>query len=184
MDPQVFREIELDQLFARVKSYKERGWRLANLCASTVGDKVELLYSFSTAEELENLFVLIDNGQPVPAVSKLYPNAFFFENEARDLYGVKFKDSLLDYDGRFYSPSIPTPLNPSSLEAQQYLEESEQTSGADRTDTSDATEAQEENDVQGDSAHFVEAVPTTPVPDAPDAGVVASAEAGEVETHG
>ncbi|MDR1357887.1 MAG: NADH-quinone oxidoreductase subunit C [Coriobacteriales bacterium] len=121
MDPQVFIDIQLDELKGHIASYHERGWRLANLCGSSVDDKVELLYSFAQGPELENLRMLVDNGQKIPAVSPLYPNAFVFENEASELYGVVFEGGLVDYGGRFYSPSVPTPMNPASLPAQEYL---------------------------------------------------------------
>ena len=121
MASQVFKDISLDQLTERVKSYKERGWRFANLCGSTVGDKVELLCSFAQGEELENLSFFVENGDIVPAVSPLYPSAFLNENETSELFGVKFKGTILDFGGCFYPTSVPTPMNPSSLEAQEYL---------------------------------------------------------------
>ncbi|MDR1088758.1 MAG: NADH-quinone oxidoreductase subunit C [Coriobacteriales bacterium] len=144
MDPQVFRDIELDELEGQIRSYRERGWRLANLCGSSVGDKVELLYSFSDGPELENLRMLVDNGQKIPAVSPLYPNAFVFENEARDLYGVVFEGGLIDYGGRFYSPSVPTPMNPASLPAQEYLASARAAAHA---------EAEGEEEAEGEVSH-------------------------------
>lgn len=121
MDPQVFIEIELGQLASRVDGYKSRGWRLVNVCCSSVEGRTELLYTFSAGEALENLRLLVDSDEKIPAISPLYPNAFFFENEARDLYGIEFEGGILDYGGRFYSPSVPTPMNPSSLQAGEYL---------------------------------------------------------------
>ena len=82
-----------------------------------------MLYSFSSGQELENIRVLIDSGQKVPAVSPTYPNAFIFENEARDLFGVEFTGGIIDFGGKFYGPSVPSPMNPSSEEAQEYLVE-------------------------------------------------------------
>ena len=121
MDPQVFIDIQLSQLGGHIKDYKSRGWRLVNVNASSVQKQVELLYTFSSGEELESLRVLIDSGQKVPAASPTYPNAFIFENEARDLYGVEFTGGIIDFGGKFYGPSVPSPMNPSSEEAQEYL---------------------------------------------------------------
>ena len=133
MDPQVYREIALSQFIGWVKSYHEEGWRFANLCGSTVGDKVELLCSFSKGDELENLAVLVAQGEQVPAISSLYPSAFFFENETRDLFGIQFKGTILDYGGSFYPTSVPTPMNPGSVEAEGYV--------AFATDAEDSEEA-------------------------------------------
>lgn len=120
-EPQIFLEVELEQIKDLIRDYKDRGWRFTNLCASDVEGRVELLYSFSSGRDMENLRVLVDNGQAAPAVSPFFPNAFLHENETRDLYGVKFDGITLDYNGRFYPTSVPTPMNPSSLEAVEFL---------------------------------------------------------------
>ncbi|MDR2672447.1 MAG: NADH-quinone oxidoreductase subunit C [Coriobacteriales bacterium] len=117
MDPQVFIETDIDQLLPLVTDYHSRGWRFVNICGSSVEGKVELLYSFSSGEELENLRLLVSNDQSVPAVSGLYPNSFFFENETHDLFGVDFKGISLDFGGAFYPTSVPTPMNPASAAA-------------------------------------------------------------------
>ena len=122
MDPQVFIDTGLSELNDLSKDYKDRGWRLTNICGSSVGNRVELLYSFALGAELQNIRILVDNSQTVPAVSPLFPNAFVFENEAQDLYGIEFEGCIIDFGGKFYSPSVPTPMNPASKAAQEYLE--------------------------------------------------------------
>ncbi|MDR2036265.1 MAG: NADH-quinone oxidoreductase subunit C [Coriobacteriales bacterium] len=120
MDPQVYKNIELVQFMSEVTGYKERGWRFVNLCGSSVGDQVELLCSFALDNQLENLSMLVSNGEQVPAISPLYPSAFFFENETRDLFGVQFEGTIIDFAGRFYPTSVPTPMNPTSVEAEAW----------------------------------------------------------------
>jgi len=121
MEAPVFYDISLDEFAERVAGYKERGWRFTNLCGSTVGDKVELLCSFVQGKETENLSLLVANDEQVPAVSTLFPSAFLYENETHDLFGVKFEGTILDYGGRFYPTCVPTPMNPRSLEAEEYF---------------------------------------------------------------
>lgn len=121
MESQVFKDISLDRFIGRVKDYRESGWRFVNLSGSTVGDKVELLCSFAKGRELENLSVLVGKEDTVPAVSPLFPSAFLNENEASELFGVKFEGMILDFRGDFFQTSIPTPLNPCSLEAEEFL---------------------------------------------------------------
>ncbi len=146
-DPQVFFDIELSELMDRVNGYKGRGWRFVNLCGSTGGataGKVELLYSFSSGDELENLRMLVTNEDTVPAISPVYPNAFFFENETHDLYGVAFKGITIDFGGAFYPTSVPTPMNPASLAARQYLDTA--------TSSVDPNEAKELSEPAGEEA--------------------------------
>jgi len=121
MEVPVYKEITLDQFAQEVAGYKERGWRFANLCGSTVGDKVELLCTFALDQETENLLLFVSQDEQVPAVSPLFPSAFLYENETSDLFGVKFEDMTLDFGGRFYLTSVPTPMNPHSLKAEEFL---------------------------------------------------------------
>jgi len=121
----VFINITLDQFTKEVEGYKERGWRFANLCGSTVGDKVEILCSFAQEQEIENLSMLVEKGEQVPAVSTIYPSSFLYENEIFELFGVKFEGTILDYNGSLYVTSVPTPMNPGSLEAEEFLASSD-----------------------------------------------------------
>ena len=121
MEVPVYKEITLDQFAPEVAGYKERGWRFTNLCGSTVEDKVELLCTFALDQETESLLLLVDKGEQVAAVSTVYPSAFLYENETSDLFGVKFEGTTLDFGGRFYLTSVPTPMNPHSLKAEEFL---------------------------------------------------------------
>ncbi|MCL2529192.1 MAG: NADH-quinone oxidoreductase subunit C [Coriobacteriia bacterium] len=121
MQAPAFTEITLDQLAGKLSSYKEDGWRFANLCGTTAGNMVEILISFTLDEKIDNLLLFVEKGVKVPAVSKIFPSAFLYENETFDLYGVKFDGTILDFDGRFYITSVPTPMNPHSLAAEEYL---------------------------------------------------------------
>jgi hypothetical protein len=115
--PQVFIDITLNELSERVEGYDQRGWRFVNICGSTVHEGVELIYSFSKGLPLENQRFTIDTKTVVPSISDRFPNAFFFENETHDLFGVGFSGISIDFDGEFYTVAVPTPMNPQSLEA-------------------------------------------------------------------
>lgn len=129
MGAQIFIDTPLESLLSVATDYKERGWRLANICGSDVDGKVELLYSFAQGEELENLRVIVANEDTVPAVSPLYPGAFVFENETHELYGVNIEGITIDFKGAFYPTSIPTPMNPSSQAAEAFLGSEEDSRG-------------------------------------------------------
>lgn len=129
MDPQIFNDISLEQIKNTAQEYKERGWRLTNLCGSSVEGKVELLYSYAQGKELENARVVVSNEDEVPSVSAIYPGIFIFENETHDLFGVNFTDISIDYEGAFYPTSVPTPMNPSSNQAKQFLASEEENRG-------------------------------------------------------
>jgi NADH:ubiquinone oxidoreductase subunit C len=139
--PQVFIDIAADELRERIEEYGRLGWRFVNICGSTVagaegagakngaeGDiegggaiasGVELIYSFSKGLPLENLRFTVDAEAVIPSISDCFPNAFFFENETHDLFGVKFSGISIDFDGAFYTVAVPTPMNPYSSEARE-----------------------------------------------------------------
>jgi hypothetical protein len=112
MDPQIFIDITLDELASKVEDYYTSGWRFCNICGSATDDGVELLYTFSKKEELENLRLVLPDGSKVPSISEKYFNAFVFENETHDLYGIEFTDMAIDFGGNFYVTSTEYPMNP------------------------------------------------------------------------
>ncbi|MCL2807406.1 MAG: NADH-quinone oxidoreductase subunit C [Coriobacteriia bacterium] len=143
MEVQEYIEISLDEFAHRVKSYKESGWRFSNLNGSTVGNEVEIICSFAKGQELENLLFLVKKGEKVPAVSPLFPSAFVGENETHDLYGVIFEGTILDFGGKFYPTSVPTPMNPSSLAAEQFLAEEQRAPASDILQAAPADELEQ-----------------------------------------
>lgn len=117
-EEQVFLRIEVDDLLNRVEAYHDDGWRFVQLCGTTLEDgAVEVVYSFFHLEQLklENLVMDVALGTKVPSITDQFPAAFVFENETHDLFGVEFQDIAIDFKGRFYDVSVPTPMNPKSI---------------------------------------------------------------------
>jgi hypothetical protein len=161
MDPQVFVDIDQSALRPQVESYHARKWRFVNICASTVPEGVELLYSFSDGEPFENLRLVVPNGAELPSVSDLYLNAFYFENETHDLFGVVFKGIAIDFGGKFYDLSVPTPMNPASVQARAAMRE--QAAGAAQASEggTDACATGAEAAADSDTGADVSAIATT-----------------------
>ncbi|MCL1880279.1 MAG: NADH-quinone oxidoreductase subunit C [Actinomycetia bacterium] len=114
MDPQVFINTTIAEIHDKARDYQQKGWRFVALTGSTVPGGVELLYSFSDFKEFEQLRLVAEPGATVPAVSDIFFNALVFENEVHDLFGVNIKDIAIDFGGKFYGVSVPTPMNPQS----------------------------------------------------------------------
>jgi hypothetical protein len=117
--PQVFIDITDDEVRERIEEYDSGGWRFVNISGNTVAGGVELIYSFSKGLPLENLRFTIDSKTVIPSISDRFPNAFFFENETHDLFGVNFSDISIDFNGEFYTVAVPTPMNPHSPSARE-----------------------------------------------------------------
>ena len=109
---QNFTPVELSQLLTKVKDLKAEGYRFGQACATVAGDNFEIIYSFDKAYELTNLKLVISQGEEVESITGVYWPAFIYENEMHDLFGIKFENLVLDYNGRFFKVSEPTPWNP------------------------------------------------------------------------
>ena len=100
-------------LLSIVQDIKAAGFRLCQICATAVGESLEVLYTFERDNVLKNYKLTIDAKTPeLQSISVIYPYSFIYENELYDLFGIRFKNLGLDYGGKFYKISCETPLNP------------------------------------------------------------------------
>ena len=108
--------IEPEDLIEKVVELKNGGYRLGQICSTRIENGNELLYSFDKDHDLLNLKMAVPDGKEIQSITKIYWPAFIYENEAHDLFGVKFLDSELDYGGKFFKLSRPTPWVPETKE--------------------------------------------------------------------
>jgi ech hydrogenase subunit D len=87
------------------------GYRLVQIGCSTLAAGYELNYSFDKDYRFKNLRVTVVPDEEVPSVSVIYPNAFLYENEIHDLFGVPIKNITIDYKGTLYKTAIKTPFS-------------------------------------------------------------------------
>ena len=100
-------------LLATIQDIKTEGYRLGQACATLAGEDIELLYTFEKDDVLKSLKFTIDAKNPeIQSITAIYGYAFIYENEMHDLFGIKFKNLSLDYDGKFFKISEETPWNP------------------------------------------------------------------------
>jgi len=116
-EPQIFTDITLAEVHDLAAAYKAKGWRFVALSGSLIesSGQIELIYSYSEHDQLENRRLLIQPDQAVPSVSDIFFNALVFENEVHDLFGVTITDIAIDFSGKFYNVREPVPMNPELL---------------------------------------------------------------------
>jgi ech hydrogenase subunit D len=102
--------IPIEELSTKVQEFYAKEYRLVQIgCTKTEG--YELNYSFDQNYHYINLRIILNSTDtPVPSVSDIYGNAFLYENEIHDLFGISFSGLTLDYKGTFYKTSIKTPF--------------------------------------------------------------------------
>lgn len=106
----VIHRIEQSQLLPMTIAYKKKNCRLVQICAVTTNDGYELSYSFAKGYELEHLRLLLNVNDEISSISSIYPPAFLYENEIKELFGVKINEISVDYHNRLYRINVNTPF--------------------------------------------------------------------------
>lgn len=104
--------IAVEQLVSIVQEFHQGTWRLVQMCATTLPDTLELNYSFDKELTFRNLqLILPRTGATMPSISGIYANAFLYENEIHDLFGITFEGLTINFKGNFYVTEQKTPFN-------------------------------------------------------------------------
>ena len=110
-EPQEIMPIGKNDLVGMVAHLFAEGYRLVQIGCSTLQSGYELNYSFDKDYRFKNLRVTVAPDEEVPSISVVYPNAFLYENEIHDLFGVIVKNIAIDYRGTLYRTAIKTPFS-------------------------------------------------------------------------
>lgn len=105
-----FISLDRTELLAKVRNLKEEGYRFVQLCGipQKEGDAY-LMYSFDKDYVLENYKVFVKDGEEVESITGSYWNAFVYENEIHDLFGITILHNALDFGGNFFKTADSTP---------------------------------------------------------------------------
>lgn len=99
-----------DFLIARVDKLRKSGFRLAQACVVTKTEKFDVVYSFVKGNDLVNLRLLVADGEEIESITSIYPYAFLYENEMRDLFGLRIRNIAVDFKGELYQTAIAVPF--------------------------------------------------------------------------
>ncbi len=112
MEKQDIQIILPGELLSETLKLKNSEYRLVAITC-TNKDGMELSYSFDRNYEFINLRITLETGsdEELESISCFYPYAFLYENEIKELFGVKIKNIVLDYNNNLYKTSVDTPFN-------------------------------------------------------------------------
>jgi ech hydrogenase subunit D len=92
-----------DTLVGEVAKTKVEGFRFVTMsCVELDGNTVSILYHFDKDLTLKHLRLTALKDSSVPSISTVYFAAFLVENEIQDLFGIRFKGLVLDYERTLY----------------------------------------------------------------------------------
>ena len=110
------------EFLAQAGEYQRGAWRLAFVNATTVlpapgaeEGSFELCWSFEKGGRLEHLRRTVTPQEEVPSISELFGCAFIYENEIRDLFGVKLTGIAVDFKGEMYRTATKVPMSPRAI---------------------------------------------------------------------
>jgi ech hydrogenase subunit D len=107
--------VEKRDLVGIVAQFFAEGYRLVQVGCSTLPSAYELTYSFDREYRFKNLRTTLAADEEVPSISVIYPNAFLYENEIHDLFGVVITHIAVDYRGTLYRTALSTPFSISNV---------------------------------------------------------------------
>ena len=111
-ESQPLKKIALKELCASVDGLRRRGCRIVQICCTKIaGNRFELTYSFDKDYRFTSLRVTIPAEAEVPSITGIYGGAFLYENEIKELFGVKFKGMNVDYNGHLYKKKTKAPFS-------------------------------------------------------------------------
>lgn len=124
---QTLRVIEKTDLLREVMVMKSRNMRLSQACASYRDGAYELSYSFADDETMdyETLRVNVGLKEQVPSIHHFYSCASFYENEMRELFGVRIEMIEPDYRNKLYRIKADRPFLPADAKAEADREEAD-----------------------------------------------------------
>jgi ech hydrogenase subunit D len=110
-EPQEVTSVPTCDLVGIVAERFAEGYRLVQVGCSTLADAYEITYSFDRDYRFRSVRITVRPGEAVPSISVIYPNAFLYENEIHDLFGVPITHIGVDYRGTLYRTSVEAPFS-------------------------------------------------------------------------
>ena len=102
-------EANLGSYRALIAEMKQNNARLVQICC-TKTEGFELTYSFDINNDWTHIRLNIDGDQEIESVCDLFSSAFMYENEIKDLFGVRIAHVNPDFNGEFYKLAEPAPF--------------------------------------------------------------------------
>lgn len=91
-----------------IRDFKKLKKKKARLAAITAVDEKNLIYHFLLDNKLKNIRVKVNEGV-TQSITKLFPNAEFYEREIFETFGIKFKGNK-NLKHLFLREDVKTPM--------------------------------------------------------------------------
>jgi ech hydrogenase subunit D len=103
--------IGVDALMEKVQAMHKQGYRVVQISATRLPDRLELTYSFALDGRVTQFRLhLLEESPRVPSVSSIYWCAFLYENEMHDLFNLTVDGMAVDFKGTLYKTAVKYPF--------------------------------------------------------------------------
>lgn len=103
-------KVTKDELYDIMQKKYEDGYRLAQICAVSYEGYNEVIYSVADMYVMENYKIDLPLDEEIKSFSDIFPAATLYENEIKELWGVKVVGIAIDYNNNFYRIEQDTPF--------------------------------------------------------------------------
>ena len=109
MEEQNIRQISPEEILKETNNIRNKGYRLVAI-SCTYKDGMELTYSFDKEYDFINLRINMEDDVKIESITRIYPYAFLYENEIKELFGAKIKNIVGDFHDQLYRISVDAPF--------------------------------------------------------------------------
>lgn len=103
-------KVTKQELYEILPKKCEDGYRIAQICSTAFEGYNEVIYSVTKEYHMENYKVELPIDEEIKSFSDIFPAANLYENEIKELWGVKVVGMTLDYQDKFYRVAKDTPF--------------------------------------------------------------------------
>ena len=90
-----------DRLYEIMQEKYENGYRMTQICATAFEGYNEVIYSVNKEYDMENYKIELPIDDEIKSFSDIFPAATLYENEIKELWGVKVVGMAIDYNNKF-----------------------------------------------------------------------------------
>ncbi len=118
--------MDIPTLYNTMLAKQRNGYRLVQICATAYEGYNEVIYSVAIGYKFENYRIIVPIETEINTISDFYPSAMLYENEMKELFGLKVKSIITDYNNKFYRIAKETPFKKEVKEAIKVIKKEEE----------------------------------------------------------
>lgn len=105
-------DIKLGDLMEKTIEKKSENWRIIQICCADDGEHFWLYYTFGDkfGFNMVTYRIAIEKDTKVQSITTIYPYAYLYENEMKELFGVNIDHIAVDYNNRLYRIKAVAPF--------------------------------------------------------------------------